>query len=227
MSDIDDLDKKYQKGSKAKEIRDSISKLKETPSNPDTKRAFESRKETVESLIRAAKQAAAGFKGQWSGLDDEGKVGMGKGTPGIYYDTAALPAILGEKYAPDFAVEADKKSGQIKEAVRKDMGINEPKGPLEHFSYAGGQMIGQLPVPGSWMKKIVDVPKKLGIVGKVAAVPLEYFTPTIDPNTSSNVLPTAFCGPVTNVSPRTVPLKTSLPPLIPVTTTCPSAVGAN
>ena len=194
MSDIDDLDKKYQKGSKAKEIRDSISKLKETPSNPDTKRAFESRKETVESLIRAAKQAAAGFKGQWSGLDDEGKVGMGKGTPGIYYDTAALPAILGEKYAPDFAVEADKKSGQIKEAVRKDMGINEPKGPLEHFSYAGGQMIGQLPVPGSWMKKIVDVPKKLGIVGKVAAVPLEYFTPTIDPRAINYGIGTAFGG---------------------------------
>ena len=158
MSDLDKLEKKYEKGSKAKEIRGSISKLKETPSNPDTKRAFESRKETLESIIRAAKQATAGFKSQWSGLDEEGKVGMGKGTPGIYYNTAALPALAGvvdEKYAPDFAVEADKKAGKIKEAVRKDMGINEPRGPLEHFSYAGGEMIGQIPVPGAWMNKIV------------------------------------------------------------------------
>jgi len=166
----------------------------EIPFNPDTKRAFESRKETVESLIRAAKQAAAGFKGQWSGLDDEGKVGMGKGTPGIYYDTAALPAILGEKYAPDFAVAADKKSGQIKEAVRKDMNINEPKGALEQFSYAGGQMLGQIPVPGAWMKKIVDVPKKLGIVGKVAAAPIEYLSPTIDPRAINYGIGTAFGG---------------------------------
>ena len=73
MSDLDKLEKKYEKGNKAQEIRDSISKLKETPSNPDTKRAFESRKETLDSVVRAAKQATAGFRSQWSGLDDEGK----------------------------------------------------------------------------------------------------------------------------------------------------------
>jgi uncharacterized protein YidB (DUF937 family) len=197
MSDLDKLEKKYEKGSKAKEIRGSISKLKETPSNPDTKRAFESRKETLESIIRAAKQATAGFKSQWSGLDDEGKVGMGKGTPGIYYNTVALPALAGvvdEKYAPDFAVAADKKAGKIKEAVRKDMNINEPKGALEHFSYAGGEMIGQIPVPGAWMNKIVGGVKKLGTTGKIAAAPVEYLTPTVDPRAINYGIGTAFGG---------------------------------
>jgi uncharacterized protein YidB (DUF937 family) len=197
MSDLDKLEKKYEKGSKTKEIRGSISKLKETPSNPDTKRAFESRKETLESMIRAAKQATAGFKSQWSGLDEEGKVGMGKGTPGIYYNTAALPALAGvvdEKYAPDFAVEADKKAGKIKEAVRKDMGINEPRGPLEHFSYAGGEMIGQIPVPGAWMNKIVSGAKKMGMAGKVAAAPIEYLSPTVDPRALNYGIGTAFGG---------------------------------
>ena len=197
MSDLDKLEKKYEKGSKAKEIRGSISKLKETPSNPDTKRAFEGRKETLESMIRSAKQATAGFRSQWSGLDDEGKVGMGKGTPGIYYNTMALPALAGvvdEKYAPDFAVAADKKAGKIKEAVRKDMGINEPRGPLEHFSYAGGEMIGQIPVPGAWMNKIVGGVKKLGTTGKIAAAPVEYLTPTVDPRALNYGIGTTFGG---------------------------------
>jgi uncharacterized protein YidB (DUF937 family) len=169
----------------------------EIPFNPDTKRAFESRKETLESIIRSAKQATAGFRSQWSGLDDEGKVGMGKGTPGIYYNTVALPALAGvvdEKYAPDFAVEADKKAGKIKEAVRKDMGINEPRGPLEHFSYAGGEMIGQIPVPGAWMNKIVGGVKKLGTTGKIAAAPVEYLTPTVDPRALNYGIGTTFGG---------------------------------
>ena len=203
MSDLDKLEKKYEKGSKAQEIRDSISKLKETPSNPDTKRAFESRKETLDSIVRAAKQATAGFKSQWSGLDDEGKVGMGKGTPGIYYNTVAIPAIAGivdEKYAPDFAVAADKKAGKIKEAVRKDMGIDEPKGALEHFSYAGGEMLGQLPVPGALMNKIIGGAKKMGMAGKAAAAPIEYLSPTIDPRAINYGIGTTFGGTIGTVA---------------------------
>jgi len=199
MSDLDKLEKKYEKGNKAQEIRDSISKLKETPSNPDTKRAFESRKETLDSVVRAAKQATAGFRSQWSGLDDKGEVGVGKGTPGIYYNTVAIPAVAGivdEKYAPDFAVAADKKAGKIKEAVRKDMGINEPKGALEHFSYAGGEMLGQLPVPGALMNKILGGAKKMGMAGKVAAAPIEYLSPTVDPRAINYGIGTAFGGSI-------------------------------
>jgi uncharacterized protein YidB (DUF937 family) len=199
MSDLDKLEKKYEKGNKAQEIRDSISKLKETPSNPDTKRAFESRKETLDSVVRAAKQATAGFRSQWSGLDDKGEVGVGKGTPGIYYNTVAIPAVAGivdEKYAPDFAVAADKKAGKIKEAVRKDMGIEEPKGALEHFSYAGGEMLGQLPVPGALMNKILGGAKKMGMAGKVAAAPIEYLSPTVDPRAINYGIGTAFGGSI-------------------------------
>jgi len=197
MSDLDKLEKKYEKGDKSKDIRQSIAKLKETPSNPDTKRSFERRKETLDSVVRAAKQATAGFRSQWSGLDEEGKVGVGKGTPGIYYNTVAIPAIAGvvdEKYAPDFAVAADKKAGKIKEAVRKDMGINEPKGALEHFSYAGGEMLGQLPVPGALMNKIIGGAKKMGMAGKVAAAPIEYLSPTVDPRALNYGIGTTFGG---------------------------------
>jgi hypothetical protein len=127
---------------------------------------------------------------------------MGKGTPGIYYNTVAIPAITGivdEKYAPDFAVAADKKAGKIKEAVRKDMGIDEPKGALEHFSYAGGEMLGQLPVPGALMNKIIGGAKKMGMAGKVAAAPIEYLSPTIDPRAINYGIGTTFGGTIGTV----------------------------
>jgi uncharacterized protein YidB (DUF937 family) len=180
MSELNDLNKKYgQKTSKIKDIKDLTKALEEN------------------KVVKAAKQATAGFKSQWSGLDDEGKVGMGKGTPGIYYNTVALPAIAGvvdEKYAPAFAVEADKKAGKIKEAVRKDMGIDEPKGVLEHFAYAGGEMLGQVPVPGALMNKILGGAKKMGMAGKIAAAPIEYLSPTVDPRAINYGIGTTFGG---------------------------------
>ena len=200
MSDLNELNKKYEKGNKAKEIRD----LAKTLEGSD-KAAFgiypsagkRAKREGPDTAEKAINQAIAGFKSQWSGLDDEGKVGIGKGTPGIYYNTVALPAIAGvvdEKYAPDFAVAADKKAGKIKEAVRKDMGIEEPKGALEHLAYAGGEMLGQLPVPGALMNKIVGGAKKMGMAGKVAAAPVEYLSPTIDPKAINYGIGTAFGG---------------------------------
>lgn len=200
MSDLNELNKKYEKGNKAKEIRD----LAKTLEGSD-KAAFgiypsagkRAKREGPDTAEKAINQAIAGFKSQWSGLDDEGKVGIGKGTPGIYYNTVALPAIAGvvdEKYAPDFAVAADKKAGKIKEAVRKDMGIEEPKGALEHFAYASGEMLGQLPVPGALMNKIVGGAKKMGMAGKVAAAPVEYLSPTIDPKAINYGIGTAFGG---------------------------------
>ena len=205
MSDLDKLEKKYEKGNKAKDIRD----LAKTLEGSD-KAAFgiypksgkRAKREGPDTAQNAISQAVAGFKSQWSGLDDEGKVGMGKGTPGIYYNTVAIPAIAGivdEKYAPDFAVEADKKAGKIKEAVRKDMGINEPKGALEHFAYAGGEMIGQLPVPGALMNKILGGAKKMGMAGKVAAAPIEYLSPTVDPRALNYGIGTTFGGTIGTV----------------------------
>lgn len=200
MSDLENLNKKYEKGNKAKDIRD----LAKTLEGSD-KAAFgiypsagkRAKREGPDTAQKAVSQAVAGFKSQWSGLDDEGKVGIGKGTPGIYYNTAAIPAIAGvidEKYAPDFAVEADKKAGKIKEAVRKDMGIEEPRGALEHFAYAGGEMLGQLPVPGALMNKVLSGAKKMGMAGKVAAAPVEYLSPTIDPKAVNYGIGTVFGG---------------------------------
>lgn len=200
MSDLENLSKKYEKGNKAKDIRD----LAKTLEGSD-KAAFgiypsagkRAKREGPDTAQNAISQAVAGFKSQWSGLDDEGKVGIGKGTPGIYYNTAAIPAIAGvidEKYAPEFAVEADKKAGKIKEAVRKDMGIDEPKGALEHFAYAGGEMLGQLPVPAGLMNKVLSGAKKMGLAGKAAAAPIEYLSPTIDPKAVNYGIGTVFGG---------------------------------
>jgi len=200
MSDLDKLEKKYEKGNKAKDIRELAKTLQGSDKAAfgiypkSGKRAKREGPDTAQSAIS---QAVAGFKSQWSGLDDEGKVGIGKGTPGIYYNTVAIPAIAGvvdEKYAPDFAVAADKKAGKIKEAVRKDMGINEPKGALEHFAYAGGEMLGQLPVPGALMNKIIGGAKKMGMAGKVAAAPIEYLSPTVDPRALNYGIGTTFGG---------------------------------
>lgn len=200
MSDLDKLEKKYEKGNKAKDIRDLAKTLEGSDKAafgiyPSAgKRNKRSEPETVKKPIS---QAIAGFKSQWSGIDDEGNVGMGKGTPGIYYNTVAIPALAGlvdEKYAPDFAVEADKKAGKIKEGVRKNMGIDEPKGALEHFSYAGGEMLGQLPIPGALMAKILGGAKKMGMAGKVAAAPVEYLSPTVDPRAINYGIGTAFGG---------------------------------
>lgn len=197
---MSDLEKKYEKPSRVKEIRQLAKDLEGSD-----KAAFgiypsagkRAKREGPDSAQKAISQAVAGFRSQWSGLDDEGKVGIGKGTPGIYYNTVAIPAIAGvidEKYAPDFAVEADKKAGKIKEAVRKDMGIDEPKGALEHFAYAGGEMLGQIPVPAGLMAKIVGGAKKMGLAGKAAAAPIEYLSPTVDPKAINYGIGTAFGG---------------------------------
>jgi len=197
---MSDLEKKYEKPSRVKEMRQLTKELEGSD-----KAAFgiypsagkRVKREGSDSAQKAISQAIAGFRSQWSGLDDEGKVGIGKGTPGIYYNTVAIPAIAGvidEKYAPDFAVAADKKAGQIKEAIRKDMGIDEPKGALEHFAYAGGEMLGQLPVPGALMNKLLSGAKKMGMAGKVAAAPIEYLSPTIDPKAINYGIGTVFGG---------------------------------
>jgi hypothetical protein len=200
MSDIDKLDKKYEKGNKAKDIRDLAKTLEGSG-----KAAFgvypsagkRAKREGPDTAQKAISQAVAGFRSQWSGLDDKGQVGVGWGTPGIYYNTAAIPALAGlvdEKYAPEFAVEADKKAGRIREAVRRDMGIDEPKGALEHFAYAGGEMLGQLPVPASLMAKLVGSAKKMGMAGKIAAAPIEYLSPTIDPRALNYGIGSTFGG---------------------------------
>lgn len=197
---MSDLDKKYEKPSRVKQMRELTKELEGSD-----KAAFgiypsagkRAKQEGPDSAQKAISQAVAGFKSQWSGLNDKGEVGIGKGTPGIYYNTVALPAIAGvidEKYAPDFALAADKKAGQIKEAVRKDMGIDEPRGALENFAYAGGEMLGQLPVPAGLMNKIVGGAKKMGMAGKVAAAPIEYLSPTIDPKAINYGIGTAFGG---------------------------------
>lgn len=192
MSDLDKLKDKYDK------------KEDKASSNVKTTRALtkelEAKKDSAP--VRAVKQAVSGFRSQWSGMDEKGNVGIGKGTPGIYYDTVAIPALAGvvdDKYAPEFAVEADKKAGRIKEAIRKDMGIEAPKGALEHFANAGGTMLAQLPVPGAWLGRVLSPVKSAGIAGKVATSPIEYLSPIVDPKKINYGVGTGFGGTIGTV----------------------------
>jgi hypothetical protein len=192
MSDLDKLKDKYDKK------EDKTSSNVKTAKN--LTKELEAKKDSAP--VRAVKQAVSGFRSQWSGMDDKGNVGIGKGTPGIYYDTVAIPALAGvvdDKYAPEFAVEADKKAGRIKEAIRKDMGIEAPKGALEHFANAGGTMLAQLPVPGAWLGRVLNPVKSAGIAGKVATSPIEYLSPIVDPKKINYGVGTGFGGTIGTV----------------------------
>jgi uncharacterized protein YidB (DUF937 family) len=193
MADLDNLKDKYE-GKKDGKQSDSIKSLR------SLKKELEGKKDSAP--VRAVKQAVSGFRSQWSGIDDQGKVGVGKGVPGIYYDTVAIPALAGivdDKYAPEFAVEADKKAGMIRDAIRKDMGIEAPRGALEHFANAGGTMLGQLPVPGAWLKRVLTPVKEAGIAGKVATSPIEYLSPIVDPKKINYGVGTGFGGTIGTV----------------------------
>ena len=192
MSDLDKLKDKYDKkdDKASSNVKNAKALTKELEAKKDS------------APVRAVKQAVSGFRSQWSGIDDEGKVGVGKGTPGIYYNTVAIPAMAGlvdDKYAPDFAVEADKKAGRIREAVRKDMGIEAPRGALEHFAQAGGEMLAQLPVPGAWLNRVLSPVKSAGVAGKIAASPIEYLSPIVDPKKINYGVGTGFGGTIGTV----------------------------
>ena len=190
MADLDNLKDKYE-GKRQNKLADAVKDMRSLT------KELEGKKESAP--IRAAKQAVSGFRSQWSGIDDQGKVGIGKGVPGIYYDTVALPALAGivdEKYAPEFAVEADKKAGRIREGVRKDMGIEAPRGALEHFANAGGSMLAQLPIPGALLKRVLTPVKEVGIAGKVATSPIEYLSPIVDPKKMNYGVGTGFGGTI-------------------------------
>jgi uncharacterized protein YidB (DUF937 family) len=193
MADLDNLKDKYE-GKKDGKQTDSVKSLR------SLQKELEGKKDSAP--VRAVKQAVSGFRSQWSGIDDQGKVGVGKGVPGIYYDTVAIPALAGivdDKYAPEFAVEADKKAGMIRDAIRKDMGIEAPRGALEHFANAGGTMLGQLPVPGAWLKRVLTPVKEAGIAGKVATSPIEYLSPIVDPKKINYGVGTGFGGTIGTV----------------------------
>lgn len=192
MSDLDKLKDKYDKkdDKASSNVKNAKALTKELEAKKDS------------APVRAAKQAVSGFRSQWSGIDEEGKVGVGKGTPGIYYNTVAIPAMAGvidDKYAPEFAVEADKKAGRIRDAIRKEMGIEAPKGALEHFAQAGGEMLAQLPVPGAWLNRVLSPIKSTGIAGKIATSPVEYLSPIVDPKKINYGVGTGFGGTIGTV----------------------------
>jgi hypothetical protein len=118
-----------------------------------------------------AKQAEAGFKSNWMGLNKEGKAEWADimpdirpskiidkyekkqkdVVPGIVYNTMAIPSVLeliSEGASPRFAVKADEKALKIKKAVEEQTGAPEPKGLMEHLARASGEMVAQIPTSG-------------------------------------------------------------------------------
>jgi len=143
-------------------------------------------KSLMEGSSKLAKQAEAGFKSQWMGVNDRGEAEWGS-TPGIYYGTVGLPALADlakEGTAPEWAREADEKAGKIRKAVERKMQIDEPKGFSEHLARAAGEMVAQVPVPGAMMNKLrtakLAVNEAPSLKRKIALAPLEYFSPIVE-----------------------------------------------
>ena len=146
------------------------------------KRIKDLTKSLVEDSSKLAKQAEAGFKSQWMGIDDRGEAKWGS-TPGIYYSTVGLPALADvakEGTAPEWARQADEKAGKIRQAVERKMQIEEPKGAAQHFARAAGEMAAQLPVPGAWLNRLRGGEKAVSLARKVATSPIEYLSPIIE-----------------------------------------------
>ena len=182
--------------------------------------------ELTEKVKPLAKQAEAGFKANWMGVDKEGNakwadlmpdvrpskivdkyISKEKDTvPGIVYSTAGIPAMLDlihEGAAPKWAVEADEKAGKIKKAVEKKIGAPEPKGLIEHLARASGEMVAQLPTSGRTITQKA-VLKGPGLVEKaITQGPELYETVTEQgPKIVKKILtaPIEYFGPIVDVT---------------------------
>ena len=182
--------------------------------------------ELTDKVKPLAKQAEAGFKANWMGLDKEGNAKWADimpdirpskmvdkyldkektVVPGIVYSTTGIPAMLDlihEGAAPKWAVEADEKAGKIKKAVEKKIGAPEPKGLIEHLARASGEMVAQIPTSGRTIAQKAAL-KGPGLVEKaITQGPELYETVTEQgPKVIKKILtaPIEYFGPVVDVT---------------------------
>jgi len=57
-------------------------------------------------------------------------------------------------------------------------------------------MLGQLPIPGAWLKRVLTPVKEAGIAGKVATSPIEYLSPIVEPKAINYGGGTGFGGTI-------------------------------
>lgn len=168
---------------------------------------------TLRKLLKASgneylTQPTSGFLSQVMGIDDQGNVGFPidnftkppeeRKNLGLLDETLALPTLLelAGIEPPEFSVRASERVERLRNAIRDDMGIEDPTGFAENAGESLGVMLGQLPIPS---KKKVELAAGVGKKGlaalkKMLASAPEFFSPTVAPKASNYASGAAFGG---------------------------------
>lgn len=180
--------------------------------------------EEREKIAKHLLRVTSGVASQVYGLNDQGEPEFGS-RPGIVNEMVALPELvpsllegsaalnsavgldsysnsqkklaeLAAKYMPDAVGKASEKTDKLHRAIREGVGLSKPHGFTENAEDALGVMAGQLPVPGSLVKKLSGAVGKSAprLASTLAASPLEWLSPTIDPKLSNYLSGALFGG---------------------------------
>lgn len=110
-------------------------------------------------------------------------------------------AELASKHMPKAIGDASDRTDQLHRAVREGVDLPEAHGFTENAEDALGVMTGQLPLPVSWLRRLT---KGSGVTPKlaktIAASPLEWLSPTIDPKLSNYLSGAGFGGAMGSVA---------------------------
>lgn len=79
------------------------------------------------------------------------------------------------------------------DATRDMLGLREPHGFRENLEESAGVMLGQVPLPGSLLRRLQALKDHSG-AAKLASPAVEWLTPTIQPKVSNYAAGTAFGG---------------------------------
>lgn len=173
---------------------------------------------------RLAQLATSGFASQIMGLDPEtgqatfepreylrALTGRSNATkPGMIDEIAALPTLI-EIFGgtpPQWATEAANRQERLVDSIRQQMGIEEPRGFVEHAAESFGVMGGQLPVrTGTTTARSMG--SRLKDIGRrVAEAPIEWLSPIIDPRFSNYLIGGLFGGALGALSDEDVQAQT-------------------
>ena len=167
-------------------------------------------KTAMDELEEAWNALRAGFMTQYT--PDE------RGMPGIALSAAALPALpgmlaelagagvsmidpetglammeAGDYVIPEYTKEYDARYAALMDDLLERYGMGSV-GDLDagdRFALAAGEMLGQVPAPGAWLKRLSKFTNKIPRPVRLAG---EYFTPTIDPSLAGYAAGTTIGG---------------------------------
>lgn len=151
---------------------------------------------------RASNLVARPMSGFASQVLTRGENGMHLGAhPGIIDEVKSTPALLDlvglSGAVPDFAHDATDAASANHEDTQAGMGLGAPEGLVENGLDALGTMAGQLPIPGSNMKRLsqlLDRSKLLKGAKKIVGPAAEWFSPSVDPTNLHNYTKGAGVG---------------------------------